>query len=351
MIDTLSGALGLGAHEASFWIPLVLAILLFLTTAAAVVLDGFDIGVGCLLPFASPSLRLHMVSLLSPWRDANEFWLFLGLGLLLSAFPHAWGAIMGALYMPLSLLGVGVLLRSASFELRLRSPLEWQPAWVAAFAVGSWLTAASHGFILARVVTAYAHGLPYTALAVFFSVCALAAYSLLGATWLIMRQAGELRARAVMWARRTVRWVAAGGVAVSLVLGVLNTGVLLKWGNTSGWFPVVALWSVLLASFVFLEMLLQRMVNHSPPITVLPFILTVLILLLLLSGLAYSFFPYLILDDITVWDAVVSTPALRLVLFAAAVVVSVALVFNIWVYWGMFGASRPTQPPPFSGFG
>src|SRR5699024_7221064 len=104
---------------------------------------------------------------------------------LAAAFPRAWGPIMGALFLPLSLLGAGVLLRSASFELRLRAPIEWQPYWTAGFAVGSWLTALSHGLIVARVVTAYADGASYVLLGLFFAACSLAAYGLLGATWLM----------------------------------------------------------------------------------------------------------------------------------------------------------------------
>lgn len=349
MIDTLTGALGLGAHEAAFWMPLLMVGLLFAVVAAGSMLDGFDIGVGCLLPFAPAALRPRMLSLLSPWRDANEFWLFLGLGLLVAAFPNAWGPIMAALYLPLSLLGAGVLLRSASFELRLRAPQEWQAFWTTCFALGSWLTASSHGLILSKMVTAYAPGAVYGVLAVFFAVCALAAYALLGATWLIMREAGQLRARAVTWARHTVRWVASGAVAVSLVLVLSNSGVFLKWGDLPDWPLVAAVWGVLLMCFVAVEMMLQRMINGSPRTTALPFIFVLIIFLIVLSGLGYSFFPYLILDDVTVWDGAASIQSLRLVLSGTIVALPVAVIFNVWVYWGMFGLSRPPEPPPFSG--
>lgn len=349
MIDTLTGALGLNAHEAAFWMPLLMIGLLFAIVAAGSMLDGFDIGVGCLLPFAPAALRPRMLSLLSPWRDANEFWLFLGLGLLLTAFPNAWGPIMAALYLPLSLLGAGVLLRSASFELRLRAPQEWQAFWTTCFSLGSWFTASSHGLILSKMVTAYAPGTAYGVLAVFFALCALAAYSLLGATWLIMRETGQLRARAVLWARRTVRWVASGVVAVSLVLVLSNSGIFLKWGDLPDWALVAKVWGVLLVCFVAVEMILQRMINRSPRTTALPFIFVLIIFLIVLSGLAYSFFPYLILDDVTIWDGAASIQSLRLVLSGTIVALPVAVIFNVWVYWGMFGLSRPPEPPPFSG--
>lgn len=349
MIAGLTGALGLSMHDAAFWMPLAMVALFFAIVAAGVVLDGFDIGVGCLLPFAPAALRPRMLALLSPWRDANEFWSFLGLGLLVAAFPHAAGPIMGALYLPLSLLAVGALLRSASFELRLRAPQEWQRFWTAGFAAGSWMTALSHGLILSSVATSYATGWVYAVLGLFFALCALAAYGLLGASWLTMREGGELRARAIVWARRRVRWVAAGVVAVSLILILANTGVFLKWGALPDRSTVAMVWGALLACFVMLEMTLQRMLHSSPRTTALPFVLVLLIFFIVLSGLAYSFFPYLILDDVTIWDAAASTSSLQLVLSATIVALPVAVIFNVWVYWGMFGVSRPPEPPPYAG--
>src|SRR5690554_4922624 len=135
--------------------PLVFIGLLFAIAVAAVVLDGFDIGVGCLVLFAPAELRPRMLSLLSPWRDANEFWLFLGVGLFVSAFPLAWGRVMSALYLPMCLLALGVLLRSVAFEMRLRAHKELQGYWLAGFAVGSLVTALAHGVLLAQVVVTY----------------------------------------------------------------------------------------------------------------------------------------------------------------------------------------------------
>lgn len=349
MIDSLTGALGLEMADAAFWMPLVMVALLFAVIVAGVVLDGFDVGVGCLLPFASGSERARMLALLSPWRDANEFWLILGLGLLVSAFPHAWGPVMGALYLPLTFLGLGVLLRSASFELRLRAPQEWQPFWTRGFMTGSWLTAISHGLILCKVVTAYAEGPVYVALGVFFALCALASYGLLGATWLVMRESGNLRAQAVLQARRLVRWVAAGIVAASMILFLANTGVFLKWGSVPDVVLVASVWGVLLLCFIALEMLLPRMSDRRARMTALPFMLVLLIFFIVLAGLAYSFFPYLVLDEVTIWDAAASTSSLRLVLSASIVALPVAILFNVWVYWGMFGLSKPPEPPKFSG--
>lgn len=349
MIDSLAVALGLGARDPSFWMPLIFMGLFFAIIVAGTVLDGFDVGVGCLALFAPADLRPRMLSLLSPWRDANEFWLFLGLGLFVAAFPNAWGSVMGELYLPLCVLALGVLLRSVSFEMRMRAPQELQSRWLLGFAFGSLLTALAHGFLLAQVVVSYQTQSGYLWFSVFIGLCAIAAYCLLGAAWLIMRVAGELRARAVMWGRRAVRWSAAGAVGVSVVLAFANTGVFLKWSDGPHWPVVVALWGFLLICFVSIEMCLQRMINSSYRTTALPFAMTLLIFLAVLGGLGYSFFPYLVLDDITIWDAAASVDSLRLILAGTVIALPVALIFNIWVYWRMFGLSIPPAPPEFDG--
>lgn len=347
MIDTLANALGMGAAEPAFWMPLVFMVLLYAIVVAGTLLDGFDIGVGCLALYAPNSLRNRMLSLLSPWRDANEFWLFLGLGLFLVAFPGAWSYVMGKLYVPLVMLGLGVTLRSVSFEMRVRAPEQQRSAWLLGFGLGSLLTALAHGALLAQVVVSYETDAGYWWFTALVAVCAVAAYSLLGAAWLIMREAGELRARAVIWGRKSVRWCAVGAVAVSVTLAFSNSGVFLKWSQMLDWTRLALLWGVLLLCFVSIEMCLQRMINSSFRTTALPFVLVLIIFLIMLGGLGYSFFPYIVLDDITLWDAAAPVEILRLAMAGTLIALPVALVFNIWVYWRMFGLSVAPQPPVF----
>jgi cytochrome d ubiquinol oxidase subunit II len=150
-----------------------------------------------------------------------------------------------------------------------------------------------------------------------------------------------------MWGRRAVRWAAAGAVGVSVVLAFANAGVFLKWSDGPQWPTVVMLWTALLICFVSIEMCLQRMINSSYRTTALPFVLTLLVFLIILGGLGYSFFPYLVLDNVTIWDAAASVDSLRLVLSGTIIALPVALIFNIWVYWRMFGLSIAPTPPAF----
>ena len=348
MIDTLALALGLRPEAPEFWLPLVFMGLLFIVVLAGMVLDGFDIGVGCLSLFAPSHLKPRMLALLSPWRDANEFWLFLGMGLFMAAFPQAWGRIMGELYLPVTLLAVGTMLRSVGFELRLRAPREQQSYWMRLFGMGALVTALSHGMLLAQIAMSYQGEMGHLWFIAFTAACAVAAYCLLGASWLIMREGGELRARAIFWGRRCVRWAAAGAVGVSVVLALGSPGIFLKWSGGSLRGAVVGLWFCMLAAFICIEICLQRMINTSYRNTALPFAMTLLVFVMTFGGLGYSFFPYLVLDELTIWDAAAATESLQLVLVAVAVALPVALVFNARVYWRMFGLSLPPEPPEFS---
>jgi cytochrome d ubiquinol oxidase subunit II len=96
-------------------------------------------------------------------------------------------------------------------------------------------------------------------------------------------------------------------------------------------------------------MTLQRLMNRSYRASAAPFALVLLIFLVVLGGLAYSFFPYLVLDEVTLWDAAAPVATLRLALSATVVALPVALIFNLWVYWRMLGLSRPPRPPDFRG--
>src|SRR5712692_727323 len=93
------------------WLPLVFMALMGMAMLIYVVLDGYDLGVGILLGFANEGDKDTMVESIGPFWDANETWLVLGIGLLLSAFPIAHGIILGELYLPVAIMLVGLILR------------------------------------------------------------------------------------------------------------------------------------------------------------------------------------------------------------------------------------------------
>ena len=118
--------------------PVIWAGLIGLAVAMYVILDGFDLGIGILFPFAREEEdRDVMMNSVAPFWDGNETWLVLGGGGLWVAFPQAYAVIMPALYLPV----IGMLLGARLPRRRVRVPLGGQAArtalWDIAFAGGS----------------------------------------------------------------------------------------------------------------------------------------------------------------------------------------------------------------------
>src|SRR5437870_13551589 len=87
--------------------------------AMYVILDGFDLGIGILFPFADgEEERDQMMNSVAPFWDGNETWLVLGGGGLWVAFPHAYAVIMPALYVPVIVMLLALVFRGVAFEFR-----------------------------------------------------------------------------------------------------------------------------------------------------------------------------------------------------------------------------------------
>ena len=102
-------------------LPVVFAAVMGFAILLYVLLDGYDLGVGMLIAGAERDEHDLMVASIGPFWDANETWLVLGIGVLLAAFPVAHGMILGALYLPVAAMLVGLMFRGVAFELRVKA--------------------------------------------------------------------------------------------------------------------------------------------------------------------------------------------------------------------------------------
>ena len=136
-------------------LPLFFMAVMGLALLAYVVLDGYDLGVGLLLPLASDAQKDVMVSSIGPFWDANETWLVLGIGVLLIAFPRAHGLVLSALYLPVAVMLIGLILRGVSFDFRVKARAARKDMWNRLFALGSLMAAAAQGWMLGRYLTAF----------------------------------------------------------------------------------------------------------------------------------------------------------------------------------------------------
>ena len=166
------------------WLAFAFAGLLGFSILLYVILDGFDLGGGILLPFAEDAEKDRMVASIGPFWDANETWLVLGVGILLVAFPVAHGVILTALYLPVAVMLVGLILRGVAFEFRMKAPSERKATWNTAFFVGSLVTALSQGYMLGLYIMGLQHTVMHVLFGLVTAFCVAAGYAFFGATWL-----------------------------------------------------------------------------------------------------------------------------------------------------------------------
>jgi cytochrome d ubiquinol oxidase subunit II len=321
----------------SFDLPLVFAGLMGFAILAYVVLDGYDLGVGMLMPAAEREEHDTMIASIGPFWDANETWLVLGVGLLLVAFPLAHGVILGALYLPVAAMLVGLMARGVAFELRIKAEGWHRGLWNWLFSAGSYLAAFAQGLMLGRFIIGFEPGFAGWIFAVLVGASLCGGYMLLGATWLILRCEDELRNKAADWAKWGLLWVALAMALVSLATPLASATVRERWFD----FPrTLPLFFLPLAAVVCGGWLWKALKTSDWQ----PFAGAVAIYVLAFAGLAYSLFPYVVMDSLTIWDAAAHPSALSFVLVGALIVLPVLLGYTFYAYRIFRGKVRGGSP-------
>ena len=334
--------------QAAGWLPLVFALVMALAMLAYVILDGYDLGVGVLLQRADDAAQKDaMIASIGPFWDANETWLVLGVGVLLVAFPMAHGVILGALYLPVALMLVGLTLRGVSFDFRVKARDEHKRLWDRAFFGGSLLAGWSQGFMLGGLITGFKGNLASNLFSALIGLCLVAAYCLLGAGWLIIKSEGALQLKAVAWALRSWWFTAAGVGAISLATPLVSARIFDKWfsfPNLVMLFPIPAMTLALfLVMARSLKRLPVRLAQNNQYGAGVPFACTVGVFLLSFYGLAYSLFPWLVIDRLTLWQAASAPEALMVIFYGVLVVVPTIIGYTVYAYRVFWGKSFALQ--------
>ncbi len=312
-------------------LPLVFMVLMAAAVLAYVVLDGYDLGVGMLMAGATPEEQSFMVASIGPFWDANETWLVLGIGILLAAFPVAHGIVLGALYLPVVAMLVGLMFRGVAFELRVKAQGWQRGLWNWLFWAGSFLAAFAQGVMLGRYITGFEPGVGYWLFALVVGAGLCGGYVLLGATWLILKTEGALQKKAVAWANWGLAWVALGVALVSLATPLVSETVRDKWFD----FPRTLALMLLPAATLAAAAWLWRSANALGTGTVRdwhPFAAAVAIFALAFAGLAYSLFPYVVIDRLTIWEAAAHPSALEVLFIGAALVLPFIVGYTVLSY-------------------
>ncbi|MCX7693878.1 cytochrome d ubiquinol oxidase subunit II [Tepidimonas taiwanensis] len=320
-------------------LPLIFMAVMGLAMLAYVVLDGFDLGVGMLLHRATPQQQDVMVSSIGPFWDANETWLVLGVGILLIAFPKAHGIVLTALYLPVAVMLIGLILRGVAFDFRVKAHDEHKPLWNRAFFVGSLMASLAQGWMLGRYITGFAEGWAYTVFAAAIALALAAAYVLLGATWLVMKTEGPLQARAAGWARLAWLPVVMGMMLISLATPIVSETVRARWFTMPVFIALLPIPLVTAAGLITLRVLL-----NSPRILGrlcwVPFALVVAVFVLGFFGLAYSLYPYVVMDRLTIWEAASAPASLKVILLGTVVTVPAIIGYTVFAYRVFWGKTR-----------
>jgi len=324
--------------DPEIWLPLAFAGLMGLAILIYVVLDGFDLGVGLLTPFAEEAERDRMIASIGPFWDANETWLVLAIGLLLVAFPPAHGIVLSGLYLPGAVMLVGLILRGVAFEFRAKAPKRYKTGWDRAFFAGSAATALSQGFMLGMYVVGLEWTFANIAFATLTSVFLTVAYSFVGATWLVWKTEHRLQQKALSWARGGIWGVFGGVVAISIASPLASARIFDKWFG----FPEIVLLAPMPLLSVLIGLALMRQVaTFTPgPKDWFPFALTVALFTLAFAGLAYSFYPYVVPAQLTIYDAAAAPESLIIILAGVLFVLPMIIGYTLLSYIIFGGKAR-----------
>lgn len=324
--------------SSSLNLPLIWGALIVTAIFLYVLLDGFDLGVGILFPFApSDKCRDRMMNSIAPFWDGNETWLVLGGGGLFAAFPLAYSVLMPAFYMPIIMMLLGLIMRGVAFEFRFKAEGKSRRLWDYSFHLGSLAAAFCQGMILGAFVQGVEidgrnfSGGPFdwaTGFSVMTGIAVVFGYALLGATWLVMKAEDVTQA----WARGVASYVQGFvGIFMALVsisMPLMNQQVREFWFSTPNFYYLLLIPVITAGLFILLWIDLHRAKREYRP-----FLLSVAIFLMGYLGLGISIYPWIIPFHCTLWDAAASGPGLSLLLVGTAPLLPLILGYTAYCYY------------------
>ena len=299
------------------------------------VLEGFDFGVGMLLPVLgrTEKERRVMINTIGPVWDGNEVWLLVAGGATFAAFPEWYATLFSGFYLPLLLILLALIVRGLAFEYRAkRDDDRWRARWDAAIIVGSFVPALLWGVAFANIV----HGVPIDAdleyVGGFFSL--LNPYAIAGGltTLLLFLTHG-----AVFISLKTDGPIRHAARALALKLGcaaALVTVVFLSWTqiDSGSVASAVAFGAAALALLAGLAAILAGREGWA-------FLGTFVAIGLGVAGLFLALFPDVMPTtlaggtSLTTVNAAATPYTLRIMTVVAAIFTPLVLLYQSWTYW------------------
>jgi cytochrome d ubiquinol oxidase subunit II len=318
-------------------LPLIWYGLIITAMFLYVILDGFDLGVGILFPFApSDTCRDRMMNSIAPFWDGNETWLILGGGGLFAAFPLAYSIVMPALYIPVILMLLGLVFRGVAFEFRFKATGKSRKIWDYAFHFGSLGAAFMQGMILGGFVQGIevdgrsfaGNSLDWlSAFSVMTGLALVCGYSLLGATWLIMKTEDVTQ----QWARNCAAYVlvlvAIFMGLVSLSMPFLNSDIKNLWFSLPNFFLLLPMPLLSAGILVLLWNDIRKQREYRP------FFLSLGLFFMNYVGLGISMWPWLVPFSVSFRQAAAAPESQSLLIVGTAVMLPVVLAYTAFCYY------------------
>jgi cytochrome bd ubiquinol oxidase subunit II len=305
------------------------------------VLEGFDFGVGMLLPFVPRGSKERGVLLesIGPVWDGNEVWLVVAAGGTFAAFPAWYGAMFSGFYLLLLLILVFLIVRAVSFEWwnKSESP-RWRSFWLGANVAASFGAPFLWGLALADLL----YGVPlgtdgdftgsigdlFSAYAVFAGIAVVCLFAFHGATFLTLRTTGELHQRT----SRVARMLALPAAAVVGAFAVWTVAVATD-RNDKGVFPPVLPAALAIVALLLAAVLVRRGTTGRA------FVATALGIVLTVATLFTSLYPRVMVsspdfgNSLTVSNAASSHYALVAITVVALILTPLVLLYQGWTYY------------------
>ena len=325
-------------------LTVLFAFIIAFAILAYVAMDGFDLGLAILFPlFPARRDRDVMMNSVAPLWDGNETWLVMGGGAMFAAFPMAYAILMPALYTPLIIMLLGLVFRGVAFEFRFRIDAD-ENIWDLAFFGGSLAAALAQGVALGAVLQgikvtgrAYSGGwfdwlTPFSMLT---GIATVAAYCLLGASWIVMKTSGDLQVRAFQMTKYALGATLFFIGAISLATPFLQGHYYQKWFT----FPSIILTAPVPVAVVLFTWGLWTSLRKRHD--VFPFVLSLCLFAVTFGGLGISIFPYIIPESVTIWDAAAPEKSQNFMLVGVGVLIPIILAYTAYSYWIFRGKVDP----------
>lgn len=297
-----------------------------------IVLDGFTLGIGIMLPFFKPDDKDIAVSTILPTWDGNQTWLVFSLAALYGMFPIAFAYILPKIYLPALLLAGMLLFRGICFEFRLKS-IKGIKAWDITFSISSIGITFIHGYLAGQIVIGYHQELYSVGLSfkIFTGLVLVMGYMLLGSTRLMLKTEGNLLLNAQK---------------ISLNLTKILPIFMALVGVFTFYYHDLPLWNhdKLIILFIIGILIIIDIIclYHSvkKQYNFLSYWLSVILFTLsYLSMLAYIF-PYIIPYKMTYHQASAAPTTLAFTLIIACIMIPVLLVYTGYSYYIFRGKTK-----------